>query len=54
MKVKGSGQAGGTGRIYGLDGLRALAIIGVTLFHMFPSVIRGGYLGIYNSSGDRI
>ncbi|MBQ9322543.1 MAG: acetyltransferase [Eubacterium sp.] len=32
--------------IYGLDGLRALAIIGVTLFHMFPHTIRGGYLGV--------
>lgn len=34
------------GRIYGLDGLRALAIIGVTLFHMFPYTIKGGYLGV--------
>ena len=33
-------------RIYGLDGLRALAIIGVTLFHMFPYTIKGGYLGV--------
>ncbi|MBR0399097.1 MAG: acetyltransferase [Eubacterium sp.] len=32
--------------IYGLDGLRALAIIGVTLFHMFPHTIKGGYLGV--------
>ncbi len=32
--------------IYGLDGLRALAIIGVTLFHMFPYTIKGGYLGV--------
>lgn len=31
--------------IYGLDGLRAIAIIGVTLFHMFPDTIEGGYLG---------
>ena len=31
--------------IYGLDGLRAIAIIGVTLFHMFPDTIQGGYLG---------
>jgi len=34
------------GHIYGLDGLRALAIIGVTLFHMFPYTIKGGYLGV--------
>ena len=32
--------------IYGLDGLRALAIIGVTFFHMFPQTIKGGYLGV--------
>ena len=31
--------------IYGLDGLRAIAIIGVTLFHMFPDSVEGGYLG---------
>lgn len=35
-----------SGHIYGLDSLRALAIIGVTLFHMFPDTIRGGYLGV--------
>lgn len=35
-----------SGHIYGLDGLRALAIIGVTLFHMFPYTIKGGYLGV--------
>lgn len=34
------------GHIRGLDGLRALAIIGITLFHMFPQTIRGGYLGV--------
>lgn len=32
--------------IEGLDILRAIAIIGVTLFHMFPSVFKGGYLGV--------
>lgn len=30
----------------GLDGLRALAIIGVTLFHLIPNVFAGGYLGV--------
>lgn len=34
------------GHIRGFDGLRALAIIGITLFHMFPQTIRGGYLGV--------
>lgn len=32
--------------IYGLDGLRALAIVGVTLFHVFPNTVKGGYLGV--------
>ena len=33
-------------RIVGLDALRAFAIIGITLFHMFPMTVRGGYLGV--------
>lgn len=33
-------------RIAGLDGLRTLAITGVTLFHMFPQVFKGGWLGV--------
>ncbi len=33
-------------RIVGLDGLRALAIVSVTLFHVYPAVIKGGYLGV--------
>jgi peptidoglycan/LPS O-acetylase OafA/YrhL/lysophospholipase L1-like esterase len=32
--------------IPGLDGLRAIAVIGVVLYHMFPYSIRGGYLGV--------
>lgn len=32
--------------ILGLDGLRALAVISVIFYHLFPSVIRGGYLGV--------
>jgi len=32
--------------IAGLDALRALAIVGVTLFHMFPDTVKGGYLGV--------
>lgn len=31
------------GRLRGMDGLRGVAIIAITLFHMFPSVFRGGY-----------
>lgn len=40
-----SGRAS-DGRIAGLDGLRALAIIAVTLFHIFPDTVKGGYLGV--------
>jgi len=29
-----------------VDGLRALAIIPVVLFHAFPSVLRGGFVGV--------
>lgn len=32
--------------IAGIDGLKALAIIGVTLFHIFPNAVPGGYLGV--------
>lgn len=35
-----------TRHISGLDGLRTLAITGVTLFHMFPQAVCGGYLGV--------
>lgn len=34
------------GRITGLDGLRSLAIMGVTFFHLFPQQLCGGYLGV--------
>lgn len=32
--------------INGLDGIRAFAIIGITLFHIFPQEVKGGYLGV--------
>ena len=32
--------------IQGIDGLKGLAIIGVTLFHMFPNSVIGGFLGV--------
>ena len=32
--------------IPGLDGLRAIAILGVVLYHLFPYQIKGGYLGV--------
>ncbi len=35
-----------SGRIAGLDGLRAIAIVVIVLYHMFPATVRGGYLGV--------
>ena len=35
-----------SGHIAGLDGLRALAILGVVGYHLLPGVLRGGYLGV--------
>ncbi|MBQ0065241.1 MAG: acyltransferase [Firmicutes bacterium] len=32
--------------IKGLNGYRALAIIAVTLFHIYPGIFKGGYLGV--------
>ena len=29
-----------------IDGLRALAIVPVVLFHAFPSVLPGGFIGV--------
>lgn len=33
-------------KFLGLNAIRTLAIGGVTLFHMYPDVIKGGYLGV--------
>ena len=33
-------------RLRGVDWLRSLAIIGVTLFHVFPALVPGGFLGV--------
>lgn len=35
-----------TKRIAALDGLRALAIVGVVLYHMRPTLLTGGFLGV--------
>lgn len=32
--------------IHGFDGLRALAVIAVILYHLNPDVFKGGYLGV--------
>lgn len=32
--------------VTGIDGLRALAVIGVIVYHLLPSVMKGGYLGV--------
>ena len=29
-----------------IDGVRAIAVIGVILFHNFPSIAKGGFLGV--------
>src|SRR5690606_40066510 len=33
-------------RVAGLDGLRAIAVIVVVLFHLTPGLMIGGYLGV--------
>lgn len=34
------------GKLSGIDGLKGIAIIGITLFHMMPESVPGGYLGV--------
>ena len=33
-------------RIRGMDGLRAIAILGVVYYHMIPNILPGGFLGV--------
>ncbi|MGA8118076.1 MAG: acyltransferase family protein [Actinocatenispora sp.] len=35
-----------SGRLPGLDGIRALAIIAVFVYHLYPGALPGGYLGV--------
>lgn len=39
-------QPGGNGRIAALDGLRAIAVLAVILFHTSSAPLAGGYLGV--------
>lgn len=32
--------------ITGFDGVRTIAVVGVILYHLFPNIMRGGYLGV--------
>lgn len=32
--------------ITGFDGIRTIAVIGVILYHLFPTILHGGYLGV--------
>ncbi|GAA4287745.1 acyltransferase family protein [Georgenia daeguensis] len=41
-----SGSRPGGGRIEGLDGLRALAIVAVLVYHLRPESLPGGFLGV--------
>ena len=43
---KGPAPAAPTRRIGAIDGLRALAIAGVVLYHLRPSALQGGFLGV--------
>ena len=42
----GQGKTTSHRYITGFDGLRALAVIGVIVYHILPNVLKGGYLGV--------
>lgn len=46
MPSTGPQIASGQGRIAGLDGLRALAVFAVLVFHLRPESLPGGFLGV--------
>jgi len=41
-----TGTAPRSSRLSGLDGLRALAVIGVVVYHFFPNALPGGFIGV--------
>lgn len=41
-----SQRAGKRRYITGFDGLRTLAVLGVIIYHLAPSSMQGGYLGV--------
>lgn len=48
MRIKEGRYKMGNKRRYitGLDGIRTLAVLGVIIYHLFPSQLPGGYLGV--------
>ncbi|MEJ6400901.1 acyltransferase family protein [Nicoliella lavandulae] len=46
MQNKNSRQNSSRRYITGLDGIRAIAVIAVIIFHLLPYSIKGGYLGV--------
>ena len=45
-KRSGDGERFGGERLSGLDGLRAIAVVVVVLFHLDSSLVPGGFLGV--------
>lgn len=33
-------------RLSGLDALRGIAIVGIVLYHLYPAIFPGGFLGV--------
>ena len=46
LKVNGSVLKNDDRHIYGIDGLRGLAIVGITDFHIVGEEVPGGYMGV--------
>ena len=44
--ARGSSGAAGGGRIDALDGIRAIAVTAVVVYHLFPDALPGGFLGV--------